>query len=72
MGDEGATSCLNLHQSFFAQRLNGFAHSGAADAELFRKLALGRKLISRLQLSIEDQLLDLFDNLLIKPRKLNS
>ena len=49
VGDEGAAAGVGFNQTFLAQRLDRFAHGSAAHAETLREIALGGKLVARLQ-----------------------
>ena len=72
VSDKGSAAGVGFDQTFFAERLHRLAHGGAADSETLRQLAFGRKLIARLQRSVENGLFDLLDDLLIQPRGSNN
>ncbi len=71
IGDECAAPRVSFDQSFFAQRLNRFAHRGAAHAEALRQLAFCRQLIARLQIALDDRFFDLLNDLFVKTRRSN-
>ena len=70
--DESSAAGVGFDQTFFPERLHRLAHGGAADAETLRQFAFGRKLIARLQGSVENGLFDLLNDLLIQSRGSNN
>src|SRR5213593_3567760 len=71
LADEGALTRTDLDEPQALERSQGFAHGGAADDELFGELPLGREPIAALEATFRDQLLDLADDLLVDPRRLD-
>jgi hypothetical protein len=70
-GDEGSAPGVSLHQSLFAKRLHRFANRGSAYAELVSEFPLRRQLITLFQVTLEDGVFNLLDNLLVQPRCLD-
>src|SRR2546425_58587 len=71
LADEGALARTDLDEPQAFERSQGFAHGGAADDEFFGELPLGREPIAALEATFRDQLLDLADDLLVDPRRLD-
>src|SRR6266852_5181623 len=71
LADEGALARTDLDEAQAFERSQGFAHGGAADDEFFGELPLGREPIAALEATFRDQLLDLADDLLVDPRRLD-
>src|SRR2546426_229813 len=71
LADEGALARTDLDEPQAFERSQGFAHGGAADDEFFGELPLRREPIAALEATFRDQLLDLTDDLLVDPRRLD-
>ena len=67
IGDEGSAAGVGFHQTLFAQSLDRLAYRGAAHSETQRQLAFRRKLVSRLEIPLDDRFFDLLNDLLVEP-----
>jgi hypothetical protein len=66
IGDKRPASGKGVHKPLFVERLDRLTNRGSADTELLREFAFRRKLIALFQLALEDGLLDLLNDLLVK------
>src|SRR5439155_3168769 len=71
LADERALARTDLDEPQAFERPQCFAHGGATDDELLGELPLGRQPIAALEATFRDQLLDLPDDLLVDPRRLD-
>ena len=65
-GDACALAAPNRDEPHFPQREHRLAHRGAADAELFHDVLLGRQLIARRETAFVDHFLDALRDVLVK------
>ena len=66
IGDEGSAARESFDQTFFAKRLDGFAHGSAADPEALGEFAFGGKLIAGLQSAFDNGFFDLLNDLFVE------
>src|SRR6266404_3841764 len=66
IGHESSATGIGFNQTLLTERLNRFANCGAAYPETLGQIAFRRKLVTRLELALEDRLLHLLDDLLVQ------
>src|SRR5579864_4754829 len=66
VGDKCSAPRVRFHQALLAQRLDCLPHCRAAHAEVLGQLAFCGQLIAGFQRALEDRLLDLLNDLLVK------
>lgn len=71
IGNKRASAGICFEQSLLAKRFDRLAHCRAAHAELLTQLALRGQLITHMQVSLQDALLDLFNDLFIEALRLD-
>jgi hypothetical protein len=73
LGDDGADTMPNVHEALCRQNAHGVAHDRSRQAKLLRHFALGRKGLTNLPVSGDDQLLQAIGQFLMQvvPFELN-